>query len=69
VNGSDFEDLAANFGHKASGGSVTLSAADWAALDAFESGQPASVPEPATASLLFLGGVGVLARRRRRATC
>jgi hypothetical protein len=61
VNGSDFADLAANFNKGASG------AAAVAALDSFAAanGLLADVPEPASAGLLVLGAMGVLANRRR----
>jgi len=71
VNGSDFSALAANFGQGDSGASVSMSPADVAGLDAFAAanGLPmptvVAVPQPASMSLLALGGVGMLARRRR----
>jgi fibronectin-binding autotransporter adhesin len=67
VNGTDFGALAANFGQQASGTAIQLPAADYAALDAFAAanGLMADVPEPASASLLLLAGMGVLSRRRR----
>ncbi|MGA2442123.1 MAG: dockerin type I domain-containing protein [Tepidisphaeraceae bacterium] len=68
VNAADFTDLAANFNQSASGADV--SAGDVAALDAFAAANglslPASsVPEPATAGLIGMVGVGLLHRRRR----
>jgi len=69
VNASDFNVLAANFNQGVSG---AASAGDVAALDAFAvaNGLPlptSSVPEPASASLLLLSGLSILAHRRRRA--
>ncbi|HEX4054882.1 MAG TPA: PEP-CTERM sorting domain-containing protein, partial [Tepidisphaeraceae bacterium] len=67
VNSIDFGLLAGNFG-KSVGGNADVTAADWAALDAFAAanGLTAEVPEPATTSLAAVGLIGVLARRRRR---
>jgi hypothetical protein len=67
VNGSDFGALAANFGQQANGTAIQLPAADYAALDAFAAanGLLADVPEPGTLSLLSLGALGLLRRRRR----
>jgi len=68
VNAADFNELAANFNQGASGGAT---AGDVAALDAFAAanGLPmptlSNVPEPAAASLLIVGGLSALARRRR----
>jgi autotransporter-associated beta strand protein len=69
VNASDFNVLAANFNQGVSG---AASAGDVAALDAFAvanglSLPTSSVPEPASASLLLLSGLSMLAHRRRRA--
>jgi autotransporter-associated beta strand protein len=68
VTGSDFTDLVSNLGKSANGAAVVIPAADYAAIDAFAAanGLMADVPEPATMSLLALGTIGVLARRRRR---
>ena len=67
VNGSDFGALAANFGQQASGAAVELPASDWVALDSFAAanGLLADVPEPASAGLLLMAGLGFMARRRR----
>jgi hypothetical protein len=58
VNLADFNLLAQNFGMTARGPQV--SSDDWAALAS------AVVPEPTTALLAPLGGIGLLLRRRRR---
>jgi hypothetical protein len=68
VNAADFTDLAANFNQSVSGADV--SAGDVAALDAFAAANglslpTSSVPEPATAGLICMVGVGLLHRRRR----
>ena len=67
VTGSDFTALVGNLGKTASGGSITLPAADYAAIDAFAAanGLLADVPEPGSASLLVIAGAGILFRRRR----
>ncbi|MGA2443217.1 MAG: hypothetical protein ABSH08_19865 [Tepidisphaeraceae bacterium] len=70
VNAADFTDLAANFNQSASGAAV--SAGDLAALDAFAAanGLPmptfANVPEPTTAVMGAMAGLGMVRRRRRR---
>ena len=66
VNAADFTDLAANFNQSASGGDV--SGGDIAALDAFAAanGLLADVPEPASAAMMVMVGLGILGRRRRR---
>jgi fibronectin-binding autotransporter adhesin len=68
VNGTDFGALAANFGQQVSGAAVELPASDWAALDSFAAanGLLADVPEPASAGLMVLAGIGAIGRRRRR---
>jgi hypothetical protein len=66
VNGNDFVLLASNFNQFASQSSV--SAADLAALNAFATANGislASVPEPATATITLMAGLGILRRRRR----
>jgi autotransporter-associated beta strand protein len=67
VNSVDFGLLAGNFGQSVGGNADVVTAADWAALDAFAAanGLMADVPEPASAALLLLAGAGVLGRRRR----
>ena len=67
VNSVDFGLLAQNFGQSIGGGSV-VTAADWAALDAFAAanGLLSEVPEPTSAGIIALGVMGALARRRRK---
>jgi hypothetical protein len=69
VNGEDFTLLAANFNQGVSGGAA---AGDMAALDAFAAANgislpttSSSVPEPATAAMMVMAGMGILHRRRR----
>jgi hypothetical protein len=66
VNGTDFAALAANFG-QGDGGAAVVSQADIAALDAFAAanGLLADVPEPATAAIVLVTGLGLFRRIRR----
>jgi uncharacterized repeat protein (TIGR03803 family)/autotransporter-associated beta strand protein len=66
VNADDFTALLGNLGKSANGADITLPAADLAAIDAFAAanGLMADVPEPGTLSLLTLGALGILRRRR-----
>jgi hypothetical protein len=67
VNAADFTDLAANFNQSVSGAAV--SAGDAAALDAFAAANGislANVPEPASAGMMGMAGLGMVRRRRRR---
>ncbi|MGD0138091.1 MAG: autotransporter-associated beta strand repeat-containing protein [Tepidisphaeraceae bacterium] len=68
VNASDFNELAANFNQGVS--SADVSAGDVAALDAFAAANGLSmptsnVPEPASAGMMVMAGLGILQRRRR----
>ena len=66
VNGTDFVLMAANFNQFASQSAV--SAADWTALQDFAAANGislANVPEPASAGLIAMTGLGILCRRRR----
>jgi autotransporter-associated beta strand protein len=67
VTGSDFTDLVGNLGKSASGADVVLPAADYAAIDAFAAanGLMADVPEPASAGMMIVAGLGIMGRRRR----
>ncbi len=62
ANGNDFALLVANLGKAASGADVTIPASDLAAIDAFAAanGLMADVPEPATASIVAIGALGIL---------
>ncbi|HEX4054755.1 MAG TPA: polysaccharide lyase family protein [Tepidisphaeraceae bacterium] len=66
VNSIDFGLLAGNFGKSVGSNADVVSAADWAALDAFAAanGLMADVPEPVSAALMGCAAVGFLARRR-----
>ncbi|HEX4053762.1 MAG TPA: PEP-CTERM sorting domain-containing protein [Tepidisphaeraceae bacterium] len=70
VNSVDFGLLAGNFG-KSVGGNADVTAADWAALDAFAlaNGLTADVPEPASMGILAVSGLAILSRRRRANRC
>jgi len=70
VNGNDFTDLVGNLGKSATLENIQLPAADWVAVDAYAAANGITlsnddVPEPASAGLLLVAGVGMLARRRR----
>jgi autotransporter-associated beta strand protein len=67
VNGIDFTELVANLGKSASGAAVELSAADYAAIDAFAAanGLMADVPEPGS-GMMLVAASGILLRRYRR---
>ena len=65
VNGSDFALLAGNFGKTLPGGpGVSLTAADWQAVEAFGTSIGVAVPEPAAGGLLAAAALGLLRRRR-----
>ncbi len=68
VTGDDFTLLVANLGKQANGADVAIPASDYAAIDAFAAanGLMADVPEPASASMIVLAGLGLLGRRTRR---
>ncbi len=67
VDSADFASLALNYGQSVGGGDM-VTVADWAALNAFAAanGVRVAVPEPASAGLLVLAGLGALTARRRR---
>jgi hypothetical protein len=68
VNSIDFGLLASNFGKSGSGAALQLSASDWVALDAFAeaNGLESEVPEPGSVCALGIGGIVLLAQRRRK---
>jgi hypothetical protein len=68
TDGTDFGMLVHSFGQVIGGGSAAISPAQWAALENFGAsiGIPVSVPEPASFSLIVLGGPTLLTRRRRK---
>jgi autotransporter-associated beta strand protein len=67
VNSVDFGVLAGNFGKSDGSNADVVSAADWAALDAFAAanGLMADVPEPGPAILLLPAGAFFMSRQRR----
>ncbi len=71
---SDFIDLASNFGASYAGGAAPISVGDQQTLASFASSIGAdpsvvgsAVPEPAALSLLAVGAMGLMSRRRRKA--
>jgi hypothetical protein len=68
VDIGDFNLFAGNFGLSDNGTDVSMPAADYAALDAFAAANGlslTSVPEPASATMMVMVGLGILRRRRR----
>jgi hypothetical protein len=63
VTARDYAMLRRTFGESVGGAGVSITAAEWAALDAFA----AVVPEPSFAGVLLVLGVPALLRRRRAA--
>jgi autotransporter-associated beta strand protein len=68
VNGTDLQLLQSNFNQQANGSAVA--AADLAALDSFAAANginlnPTNVPEPASAAIFVMAGLGFVRRRRR----
>ncbi len=68
VDSADFGILAVNYGQSAGSNADVVTAADWAALDAFAeaNGLMSDVPEPASGGLSLLGLVGAIGLRKRR---
>ncbi|HEV8606105.1 MAG TPA: PA14 domain-containing protein [Tepidisphaeraceae bacterium] len=71
---SDFIDLASNFGSSYAGAAAPVSSSDLQTLASFASSigvDPSvigsAVPEPTTLSLLAIGAMGLMSRRRRKA--
>jgi hypothetical protein len=66
VSATDFGLLAANFGKTASGTSIEIPQAQWAALDAFAASHnlTADLPDPGAAGFLIISAIGLAKRRR-----
>jgi fibronectin-binding autotransporter adhesin len=67
VNATDFTLLIGNLGKSATGADVAISAADYAAIDAFAAanGLMADVPEPSALAIIAIASAGLCHRRRR----
>jgi autotransporter-associated beta strand protein len=68
VDIGDFNLFAGNFGLSDNGTAISMPAADIAALNAFAAANGlslTSVPEPASAGIMLMAGMGILNRRRR----
>jgi autotransporter-associated beta strand protein len=65
TNFADFVRLSNNYGNTVGGGSIVISADEWAALGSFGTAA-AAVPEPASLALLGIGAAALLTRKRRK---